>query len=77
MAQLRLALDGANAPGVERAAYMFKGALGNFGPSAALALVRDLEALGRAGNLPRAQETFPLLEQAVHKLLSTLSSLPA
>jgi HPt (histidine-containing phosphotransfer) domain-containing protein len=58
-----------------RSAHRLKGALLQFCAPAALAATRELEALGKAGNLEAAEEVCARLETELHRLLTALQHL--
>jgi PAS domain S-box-containing protein len=75
LAELREAIRRGDAPTVQRVAHALKGALSNFGAPAAVAAARQLEALGRAGDLAPAAQATAALEEAITRLKPALAAL--
>jgi HPt (histidine-containing phosphotransfer) domain-containing protein len=63
--EIRAAIASRDAPRLHLAAHSFKGAVALFGVDAATAEVRQLESMGRAGDLTGAQNAFTALEDAM------------
>ena len=77
LALIRTAITKKDAVKLARAAHLLKGSIAIFGASKAVAAVRNLEAIGRAGNLAEAAGALPslafefaLLEQELRTILS-------
>ena len=51
-----------------RSAHALKGSVGTFGAPAAMATARELETLGRQGDLTRAEELSAQMEQEINRL---------
>ena len=58
-----------------RAAHTLKGAVGVFGPTGAEGLALELEAMGRAGDLGRAEETYAQLEKEIESIRRSLAQM--
>jgi two-component system sensor histidine kinase/response regulator len=72
LAQIRAALKAGNAEKMAAAAHLFKGAVGIFGAARAVAASRNLQNMGRAGNLSHASEELNDLESAYEDLVREL-----
>ena len=72
MAQLREAIVAQDAARLRRAAHTLKGAAGVFGPNPACETARQLEALGRAGDLAPTGPLLTTLEAQVEQLIHAL-----
>lgn len=70
---LRRALDAGNAPAVDHAAHGLRGSLLLLGADEAAARALEVEALGRAGNLPEVEEALSRLEAEVTRLSEFLA----
>jgi HPt (histidine-containing phosphotransfer) domain-containing protein len=77
LGELHDALDQGNADRVGRAAHTLKGSLALFGAHAATEAARELEMLGRTGNLANGKETAANLVCQLDALLSALADLSA
>jgi CheY-like chemotaxis protein/HPt (histidine-containing phosphotransfer) domain-containing protein len=77
MAEIRGALAAGDAPKLQRAAHRLKGEVGQFQAAAAFAAARQLEELGRAGQLREAAEAQAALEAQLHRLQPALAELTA
>jgi CheY-like chemotaxis protein len=77
LAEIRTALDQADAQMLHRSAHSLKGALGFFAAPAALEAARRLEAMGRAGDLASGADEFARLEEASNRLESALTAVIA
>ncbi len=60
---------------LERAAHALKGAVGNFAASRSFDRARDLEMMGRAGDLAHAPEALGALEESLQRLEPALARL--
>ena len=69
---VRRAISQKNAEKLAGAAHTLKGAMAIFGAQKAVAAARNLEAMGRAGNLQGADAEFRALEDALHHLTRDL-----
>jgi len=72
---VRHAISEKNAEKLAGAAHALKGAMAIFGAQKAVAAARNLEAMGRAGNLQRADAEFRALEDALRHLTRDLLAL--
>jgi signal transduction histidine kinase/DNA-binding NarL/FixJ family response regulator len=77
LAQIRTAVTKKDAANLARAAHLLKGSIAIFGAAKAAAAVRNLETLGRVGNLADAttallflESEFALLQQELHTIES-------
>jgi HPt (histidine-containing phosphotransfer) domain-containing protein len=77
MGDIRAALGAGDAKALERAAHTLKGCVCNFGADAAYERARNLEMIGRAGDLKPAQAAFRELESAIERLYPALAELGA
>jgi len=72
----RVALRNAVAQGdsnaLERTSHALKGAVGNFGARCAYDRARDLEMIGRAGDVAHAEQGLEALEDALQNLEAAL-----
>ncbi len=75
MAELREAIAGGQAAGLQRAAHSLKGAAGLFGAAGVVENALRLESLGQAGELTGAMESYGRLEEEIRKLNSALADL--
>jgi HPt (histidine-containing phosphotransfer) domain-containing protein len=73
LAEIRAAIDAADSAQVARAAHTLKGAVANFGAPAAVHLARNLEAMGRRGDLTGASTACATLEKVLQALLAELT----
>jgi PAS domain S-box-containing protein len=76
LADVGEAIRRGDARALERSAHALKGCTGYFAPSAAADLSRELEDMGRAGDLGRAPDTWARLEHEVGRLREALASIP-
>jgi signal transduction histidine kinase/CheY-like chemotaxis protein/HPt (histidine-containing phosphotransfer) domain-containing protein len=79
LAQIRTAVKKKDAAKLARAAHLLKGSIAIFGATKAVAAARNLEALGRAGNLADATSALRLLESelaVVQQELNRIQSPP-
>jgi CheY-like chemotaxis protein len=70
---IRGAVQAQDAAGLKAAAHTLKGAVGNFGATAAFDAAHDLEMMGRRGDLADADDTLGRLQQELSRLLPALS----
>jgi signal transduction histidine kinase/DNA-binding response OmpR family regulator/ligand-binding sensor domain-containing protein len=75
LAAIREAVAKQDAASLERAAHTLRGALSNFGVTAAAEVAMEVERLGRSGDLQMAEETCANLEKELERLRRTLSHL--
>jgi HPt (histidine-containing phosphotransfer) domain-containing protein len=73
--QLEAALTGQDAAVVTRAAHTIKGSSGNFGAEEFARLAKDIEAAGKAGNLPAAAALVPEFKRQFEKVATALKQL--
>lgn len=69
---IRDAIAADEAPALQRAAHALKGAVGNFGRSAAHESALRLEVMAREGSLSGAKTAFAVLEDALGRLRPAL-----
>ncbi|MGA2147214.1 MAG: Hpt domain-containing protein [Bryobacteraceae bacterium] len=74
MASLRDAVRDANAGGVERTAHSLKLVLGYLGRPVASQTVRELEQMGRNGELKGAAEAFAITEAEIAAVTASMMS---
>jgi signal transduction histidine kinase/CheY-like chemotaxis protein/HPt (histidine-containing phosphotransfer) domain-containing protein len=72
---LTTAIAAGDARGVERAAHALRGAAANFGAAPAVEAARELERMGRDGQLGGAPEALPLLARELQRLRDALEAL--
>ncbi|MGH9713274.1 MAG: response regulator [Candidatus Acidiferrales bacterium] len=77
ISDIRRAVAQKNAAKLAGAAHSFKGSAAIFGPSNAVAAARNLEALGKSGNLRDAEKEFHVLETEFSRLKTELLALSA
>jgi PAS domain S-box-containing protein len=77
MARIRSALAANDANLLAEAAHALKGSVGNFGPTAALDSIRDMEKIARQGKLDGAWELYATLEDEIALLLPALHAIGA
>jgi CheY-like chemotaxis protein/HPt (histidine-containing phosphotransfer) domain-containing protein len=77
MAVLGAGVAANNPQAVCRAAHSLKGAAGNFGTTAVVEVLRELERMGREGDLSDAPAALAVLEQELARLRPALISLTA
>jgi PAS domain S-box-containing protein len=77
MARIRSALGANDANLLAEAAHALKGSVGNFGPTAALDSVREMEKIARQGKLDGAWELYATLEDEIAMLLPALHAIGA
>jgi HPt (histidine-containing phosphotransfer) domain-containing protein len=77
LAQIRTAVRNRDAAKLARAAHLLKGSIAIFGAARAVAAARNLEALGRSGNLAEAtsairclESELAVLQQELHRIQS-------
>jgi len=75
LAALRDAVARGDSKGLERTAHSLKGAVGNFAARRSFDRARDLEMMGRAGDLAHAQEGLAALEESLERLEPALARL--
>ncbi|MDR3639555.1 MAG: response regulator [Isosphaeraceae bacterium] len=69
------AIDENDADALNSAAHELKGSMGSFAARAALETARDLEAIGRSGDLTHARELYHRLQGEVSRLTAALAVL--
>jgi two-component system, sensor histidine kinase and response regulator len=74
---IRRAVSQKNAEKLASAAHALKGAMAIFGAQKAVAAARNLETLGRTGNVQDAAAEFRALEEELHHLTRNLLALQA
>jgi PAS domain S-box-containing protein len=77
MARIRSALAANDANLLAEAAHALKGSVGNFGPTAALDSIREMEKIARQGKLDGAWELYATLEDEIALLLPALHAIGA
>jgi CheY-like chemotaxis protein len=77
MARIRNALAANDANLLAEAAHALKGSVGNFGPTAALDAIREMEKIARQGKLDGAWELYATLEDEIALLLPALHAIGA
>jgi HPt (histidine-containing phosphotransfer) domain-containing protein len=77
MARIRGALTANDANLLADGAHALKGSVGNFGPTAALDTIREMEKLARQGKLDGAWELYATLEDEIALLLPALHAVGA
>jgi CheY-like chemotaxis protein len=77
MARIRSALAANDANLLADGAHALKGSVGNFGPTAALDTIRDMEKIARQGKLDGAWELYATLEDEIALLLPALHAIGA
>jgi two-component system sensor histidine kinase/response regulator len=77
MARIRSALAANDANSLADGAHALKGSVGNFGPTAALDTIREMEKIARQGKLDGAWELYATLEDEIALLLPALHAIGA
>ena len=77
MGEIRKAVSENNAQALVASAHSLKGAIGNFGPSEAYEEAKNLEMLGRSGELQGAAEMLEKLEKQMEQFIPELKGLLA
>jgi two-component system, sensor histidine kinase and response regulator len=77
MARIRSALAASDANLLADGAHALKGSVGNFGPTAALDTIREMEKIARQGKLDGAWELYATLEDEIALLLPALHAIGA
>jgi two-component system, sensor histidine kinase and response regulator len=75
MAKIREAIDAADAVLLNEVAHELKGSMGHFGALAAIDAARDLETMGRAGDLALAEAAYHTLDVEIVRLRDALAGL--
>jgi len=75
MARIRSALAANDANLLADGAHALKGSVGNFGPTAALDTIREMEKIARQGKLVGAWELYATLEDEIALLLPALHAI--
>jgi two-component system, sensor histidine kinase and response regulator len=75
LAALRDAVACGDSKALERTAHALKGAVGNFAARRSFDRARDLEMMGRAGDLAHAREGLAALEESLQRLEPALARL--
>ena len=70
--EAQAALAAGDMAALARSSHRLKGAILQFCAPAVLAVCKELEEVGKAGNQGRAAELYPLLEQELTSLLAAL-----
>ncbi len=71
---IRRTVDGGDARGLEAAAHGFKGSISLLDGGETFRLARELELMGRRGDLSEARGTLQLLEEKIQVLLPALEA---
>ncbi len=74
LAEIRDALQREDRERLPSAAHHLSGSAAEYGAHKVLAITRELERLGRSGDMHRAQELLPELEAAVAQMQAALES---
>ncbi|WP_365304016.1 response regulator [uncultured Thiodictyon sp.] len=77
LAELRLGVETAERECIRSAAHALAGSVGNLGAHTLVQLARDLEALGKSGNLSTATELLAALQAEAERFLPALAELLA
>lgn len=75
LAEIDEALAAGHAENFTRAAHSIKGSAGNFGATQFATMARDLESLGKAGDLAQARAGIPALQAEFARLQPVLAQL--
>jgi HPt (histidine-containing phosphotransfer) domain-containing protein len=75
LAAARDAIAQQDAEGLNRCSHILKATLGNFCAADAFQAAHQLEILGTEHNLNGAEESYAVLERAIHELQAELTSL--
>ncbi len=75
LGDIRRAVSGGDAPGIQRGAHQLKGALANLGARAASAAAAQLEGCGRGAALGEAAGALEALEEELRRLEPELDAL--
>jgi HPt (histidine-containing phosphotransfer) domain-containing protein len=75
MNEIRTAIDTGDAKRLEREAHSLKGSVSNFGAEPVVEAARELELMGRLGNLATAVQSYQLLETKLSALKPELEHL--
>lgn len=75
MTEIQQAIEAGDSRRMERAAHSLKGSVANFGAEPVVKAALDLETMGRAGDLARADQGFLELSRHLEKLQPQLASL--
>jgi HPt (histidine-containing phosphotransfer) domain-containing protein len=73
--RLRTGLACDDSKAVQHAAHALKGSAGNFAATAVFELAKQLEAMGRDGDLSQAPTTYEALEAELDRLKNALTDL--
>jgi HPt (histidine-containing phosphotransfer) domain-containing protein len=73
--QIRAAAAGQDAERLYRAAHTLKGSIGNFAADSAFAAAREVEMIGRRGELASAGDALAALESELGRLGADLNAL--
>jgi CheY-like chemotaxis protein len=74
LAAVRQAAEAGDSVALQRSAHYLKGALGLFGVPDAVTAARELEMIGRSGDLGRAGEVYAVLERQTQRLTAALTA---
>ena len=77
LAEIQAALETDDASRLRLAAHSLRGTASHFRHNPTCAAARDLEVMGRSGDLGRARETFAVLVEAAAELQQALNQLKA
>lgn len=75
LAEIKTAIQAADAERLRRAAHGLKGSVGNFGAKKAFETASQLETMGKTGKLDAAPGTYPALESELSQLTRELKKL--
>lgn len=75
LTEIRGAVAGGNAKALESAAHSLKGAVANFGATAATQAALELELIGRRGTMAQAPSALATLEECFEALKPSLLAL--
>jgi len=72
MSEMKRAISEGDALGLNRAAHGLKGSVGNFGATILFEMARQLEMMGKSGDLTPAGDAFALVEAEMERLKQAL-----
>lgn len=70
-------LAAADIPTLTRAAHSIKGSSSNFGATALVSVAKEIELSAKAGDLAKARELRPVLQQEFERVRAAMNSLRA